>query len=111
MIRKVFAQNYRSIRSLNLELKPFNCLVGANNSGKSNILDIFSFLADVATGGLPSAVGVRGGRGRLRYYGAPPNEPTLVEVNLEASKQIDYTLGFFGGSLGLEREIVNVYSR
>jgi recombinational DNA repair ATPase RecF len=37
-IRRVCIENYRSIESLDLEFSSVNALVGANNSGKSNIL-------------------------------------------------------------------------
>lgn len=37
-IRRVSIENFRSIESLDMEFSTFNALVGANNSGKSNIL-------------------------------------------------------------------------
>ena len=47
MIEKVSIKNYKSIQSLpDFELKPVNVLIGANNSGKSNFLDVFAFLRD-----------------------------------------------------------------
>jgi predicted ATPase len=45
MIQKISIKNYKSIQSLpDFELKPVNILIGANNSGKSNFLDVFAFL-------------------------------------------------------------------
>ncbi len=47
MIEKITIKNYKSIRELtDFEMKPINILIGANNSGKSNFLDVFSFLRD-----------------------------------------------------------------
>jgi predicted ATPase len=47
MIQKISVENYKSIKSLqDFELKPINVLIGANNSGKSNFLDVFAFLRD-----------------------------------------------------------------
>jgi len=47
MIEKISINNYKSIQSLHdFELKPVNVLIGANNSGKSNFLDVFAFLRD-----------------------------------------------------------------
>lgn len=37
-IRRVCIENYRSIENLDFEFSSVNALVGANNSGKSNIL-------------------------------------------------------------------------
>jgi len=61
-IKKVAIKNYRSIKNLELDISDFSILIGANNSGKSNILralnffflgsekivseDVFSFLED-----------------------------------------------------------------
>lgn len=47
MFQRISIQNYKSIKTLeNFELKPVNILIGANNSGKSNFLDVFAFLRD-----------------------------------------------------------------
>ena len=47
MIERISVKNYKSIHSLpDFELKPINVLIGANNSGKSNFLDVFAFLRD-----------------------------------------------------------------
>ena len=47
MINSICIQNYRSIKDLTLKLGPLNVLLGKNGAGKSNLLDSFSFLADV----------------------------------------------------------------
>jgi predicted ATP-binding protein involved in virulence len=39
LIRGVAIENYKSIRKLGLDLGRVNVLIGANGSGKSNILD------------------------------------------------------------------------
>jgi len=52
MIEKITIKNYKSIRELtDFELKPINILIGANNSGKSNFLDVFAFLKDTLLDG------------------------------------------------------------
>lgn len=38
MINRLIIKNFRSIKELNIELKPFNAFIGPNSSGKSNIL-------------------------------------------------------------------------
>ena len=60
-ITKVWAKNFRSIEYAELELDPLTVLVGPNASGKSNLLDIFGFLADAARDGLETAITRRGG--------------------------------------------------
>jgi predicted ATPase len=73
MIQKISIKNYKSIQSLpDFELKPMNILIGANNSGKSNFLDVFAFLRDtLQDGGPPEKNGNTGSgwRGALEKRG------------------------------------------
>jgi predicted ATPase len=46
MIRRVKIRNYKSIKSCDVELKPFTILVGRNGSGKSNFLDALRFVGE-----------------------------------------------------------------
>ena len=60
-IAKVWAKNFRSIESAELELGPLTVLVGPNASGKSNLIDILGLLGDAAHLGLETAITRRGG--------------------------------------------------
>lgn len=44
MITRIRIRNFRSFRNTTVNLKPFNVLVGPNDSGKSNFLDAFNVL-------------------------------------------------------------------
>ena len=46
LIEKVSIENYKCFRSLDVSLKPFNVLVGANNTGKSSFLESLSAATD-----------------------------------------------------------------
>lgn len=58
--------NFRSFDKVNLELRPFNVVIGANASGKSNLTQAFAFLRDLSTYGLDDAVSIQGGSEFLR---------------------------------------------
>ena len=60
-IAKVWAKNFRSIESAELEFGPLTVLVGPNASGKSNLMDTLWFLGDAARLGLEAAITRRGG--------------------------------------------------
>ncbi|MGH7496591.1 MAG: AAA family ATPase [bacterium] len=47
MFESLSIENYKSIRTLpDFRMNPISVLIGANNSGKSNFLDVFAFLRD-----------------------------------------------------------------
>lgn len=56
MIRKVEVKNFRILKDIKQDLKPFNILIGPNATGKSTFLDVFVFVRDILTSGLWSAV-------------------------------------------------------
>ncbi len=56
MIRLIEALNYRCLRYVRQELGHFNILVGPNASGKSTFLDVASFLGDLVSHGLQTAL-------------------------------------------------------
>ena len=60
-LTRIWARNFKSIRDLDLELGPLTVLVGPNASGKSNVLDVLSFIKDALDRNLDSAVTSRHG--------------------------------------------------
>ena len=49
-LKSIKVEGFKSIRSMDLELKPLNVLIGANGSGKSNFLNVFRVMQEVAKG-------------------------------------------------------------
>lgn len=92
-------QNWRNFLSVDVELRRRMFLVGPNASGKSNLLDVFRFLRDVADpqGGLQSAiVGKRRGVSQLRSLHARQysDVEVSVRVRLDEPAEWEYTLQF-----------------
>ncbi|MGB2987974.1 MAG: AAA family ATPase, partial [Phycisphaerae bacterium] len=71
MIKRLEVERYRSFEHLELEMRPLTVLIGPNGGGKSNLLDIFSFLSQAAFGELADAIARRGGFDSLRFRGSP----------------------------------------
>lgn len=59
-IKKIRVTNFKSFEDLEIELGDFNVLIGANASGKSNFVQIFQFLRDIAHYGLDNAISIQG---------------------------------------------------
>ena len=68
--------NWRNFTDATAPLGERAFLVGANASGKSNLLDVLRFLRDIAAvgGGFQAAVEARGGVSRLRSLAVDPRD-------------------------------------
>lgn len=66
-IAKLIVKNWRNFREFEIDFQDRMFIVGPNACGKSNFLDIFKFMKDVAVnGGLQKALENRGGVTRIR---------------------------------------------
>jgi predicted ATPase len=91
-IRKVRVSNFKSFDRLEVELRPLNIVVGANAAGKSNFLEIFRFVRDVAEHGLENAVSLQGGTEYLTNLKIRASRPLSLEVVFaEALEAQDYS--------------------
>ena len=90
-IEKLRIRNYRTLRDVTIALEPFTVFVGANGSGKSTILDVFSFLSECFSESLPKAWDKRGGLHELRSRGAAENEKISFELKYREAKHAPLT--------------------
>ncbi|WP_334143038.1 AAA family ATPase [Rhabdothermincola sp.] len=76
--------HWRNFKAAKVDLTTRVFIVGPNASGKSNLLDAFRFLRDVASigGGLANAVEARGGVKRVRCLAARKNPDVRLRVTL-----------------------------
>jgi predicted ATPase len=80
MITRLQVRNYRSLRSVDCTLGPFQVLAGANATGKSNFLDALSLIGDIADGGLVKAISQRSSDPLdLIWF----REPGLIELTVD----------------------------
>lgn len=75
-------ENWKNFRSVDLPLQRRAFIVGPNAAGKSNLLDAFRFLRDIADpeGGFQRAVKSRGGVSQLRCLHARQQPNVAIEV-------------------------------
>ncbi len=79
-VKRIRVRNFKSFRDLDVELRPFNVLIGANASGKTNFVRIFEFLRDITHHGLENAISLQGGVPYLRNLNLGASEDLCVEV-------------------------------
>jgi predicted ATPase len=103
-------RNWRNFVDVDLPIGERLFITGPNASGKSNLLDVFRFLRDIAkdAGGLQQAVKERGGLSKIRCLAARRYPDVEIEVTLSESDAHDgpqwrYGIGLYQESRGARR--------
>ncbi|MCF2447352.1 AAA family ATPase [Dyadobacter sp. CY345] len=84
IISRLILKNWKNFKELNVPLRDRAFIVGPNASGKSNLLDVFRFLRDIAKpgGGLQKAVTDRGGITKIRCLAARNFPDVEIEIHM-----------------------------
>jgi predicted ATPase len=85
IVSHLSVKNWRNFQRVDVNLRERQFIVGANASGKSNLLDVFRFLRDIAKtegGGLQKAVKDRGGVSKIRSLAARRDPEIAIEIHL-----------------------------
>ena len=112
-ITRLKLKNWRNFTRVDLALKDRLFITGPNASGKSNLLDAFRFVRDIAKtgGGLQEAVALRGGLTKIRCLAARRNPNVEIEVELKEGQSADsinwrYGIGLRQESRGMRRVLL-----
>jgi predicted ATPase len=99
VLKSIRIRGFKSIRELNLELRPLNVLIGANGAGKSNLLSFFEMLGDIRTGSFRNYVAASGRAHSLLHFG--PKQTNEIEAALLFETEqgsIDYRFRLLPGA-------------
>ncbi|MGI9303007.1 MAG: AAA family ATPase [Gammaproteobacteria bacterium] len=93
-LSSITIQGFKSIAECEeLNLGPINVVIGANGAGKSNFLEVFSFLHAIREGGLQDYVGRAGGADKLLHFGSRFTPKMFIHISFEGGiSQYDITL-------------------
>lgn len=85
LISKITLRNWKNFQHCSVNISGRCFIVGANASGKSNLLDVFRFLRDIVRqgGGLQTAVDSRGGITKIRSLSARKQTDIMIEIELK----------------------------
>jgi len=83
-LTSIRAKNFKSFRELNISLDNLNVLIGANASGKSNFVQLFSFVRDIVESGLDNAISIQGGAQYLRNINCEEGANLTIELSVES---------------------------
>lgn len=111
IVTRLLLKNWRNFRDADMPFGDTTYLLGANASGKSNLLDVFRFLRDISKvqgGGLQKAVADRGGISKLRCLHARRDPEVRIEIYLkDGDDEWTYIIGFKPEGKGAQRLLVS----
>ncbi|MBD1214021.1 MAG: AAA family ATPase [Dolichospermum sp.] len=87
MLQRVIIKGFKSIKTMDLELRPLNILIGANGAGKSNLISFFKMLNEMMAGRLQQYIGISGYAQSLLHFG--PKVTPQIEAQLEFDVKVD----------------------
>lgn len=112
-ITNLTIKNWRNFKSVDLALQSRLFIVGANASGKSNLLDALRFLRDLSSvgGGFQQAIDDRGGLARVRCLAARNFNHGHVEIKValgddDQPRLWTYTLALSSEQRGKHRPVI-----
>ncbi len=79
-LNRLQVQGFKSFRELDLELRPLNIMIGANGSGKSNLIALFRLLNEMVGGNFQNFVRQQGGAESFLYYGSKTTDRIVVDL-------------------------------
>jgi predicted ATPase len=102
ILNRISIEGYKSIRELDIELRPLNVLVGANGAGKSNFIGVFEFLRYIVDQELQSYVVRSGGADAFLHFGKKVTSEIAIYLIYN-----NYTYGITLTSSNKDRLVIN----
>lgn len=107
-INRMKIDGFRRLEHLDLEMRPFMALIGANGVGKSSLLQAFSLLSASASGRLSESLSQYGGVSSLLTRDRSKDVSLLVDMDVPGHQPLEYELFFSpkGTGYGISKEIL-----
>lgn len=81
IIKSITIEGWKSIRKLTVPLTKLNVLIGSNGVGKSNFIQLFSFLRAIYEQDLQGYILRKGGADRLLYFGKKNTQTITLSLD------------------------------
>jgi predicted ATPase len=102
MLKHMKVKGYKSIKDMELELRPLTVFIGANGPEKSNLISLFYLIDRIIENRLQLYVSQAGGADSLLYFGQ--------KITDEVSVQLDFEENGYGFTLVPTRENTLTFS-
>jgi len=90
-LTKLYIHNYKSFYDTTIELDKMNIVVGENNSGKSNLIDVLEFIDIAMSKDIERAISDKGGYDRIKNYSAVGEEKVIVRATFNKNLVISFS--------------------
>ncbi|MCU0496161.1 MAG: AAA family ATPase [Anaerolineae bacterium] len=93
-LKRLKVENYKSLRDVDLKLRPLNILIGKNGSGKSNLMGLMRLLANAVRDpkGLSDTINYEGGfRAIIWRGGQDKNESITIQLEFDQITSVPNT--------------------
>ena len=91
-INRIKISGFRRLRFLDLPMRPFMVLIGANGVGKTSLLEAFTILSASASGNLNGSLSKFGGIANILTRGKSEELSFIVEMAVPDHKPLEYEL-------------------
>ena len=98
MITRIDIQGYKSIKSLSIDLRPINILLGSNGVGKSNFISVFTLIRNIYNKNLQNYLQKKGGPDSFLHFGRRVTDQILLRTFF---KSVNGNENYFGANLEL----------
>jgi predicted ATPase len=92
----VVLNGFKSIKAMDLELRPLNVMIGANGAGKSNLVSFFKMLNEMMGMRLQTYIGSTGHAQSLLHFGPKVTPQMEAQLEFEVDNGVDtYAMRLF----------------
>lgn len=108
-LNRIKISGFRRLRAVDLPVRPFMALIGANGVGKTSFLDAFSVLSASASGNLNGILSQFGGLASLLTRGRSEELSFLVDMEVPGHEPLEYEIHLVSKGTGysISREILS----
>ncbi len=104
-LHRVQIKGFKSIKDLDLEMNTINILIGANGSGKSNFISLFTFLRNLSEGKLQTYIEKNGYANTFFHFGTKSTSKIKIGVDIgKNGYHVDFVHGEANDALVIEQE-------
>lgn len=81
-LERVAIKGFKSIKEMDLKMKHINIVIGANGSGKSNFISVFTFLRNLSEGKLQNYVEKHGFANAFFHFGSKATPQIEIDIDV-----------------------------